>query len=261
MEHNNKIYRVIFNIIMVLISVFLMIPIIIIIGKAFFISENGKFLLSFNELKHIILLSGNFNSAFVNSLIYTSAITIFQTIFGILIAFLFSKFKFKFREALFVICLIVILLPFQVTMVQNYNLYKSLNLSDKMIGVIIPQIFLPVGIIFLRKYFVRINESIIETAAIDGASTLQILLLIIIPIGKNGILLLFFLAFVDSYNMYELPLTVLSDAGKYPLSLLMRDVIQDNVEHSFVPAVLYMIPSLGVFMFLKKYIVKGMDIM
>jgi multiple sugar transport system permease protein len=168
-------------------------------------------------------------------------------------------FKFKFREPVFLLCIFIMMLPFQITMVQIYNLIRGINLIDAYSGVIIPQVFLPIGVIFLRQYYLRIPSSVIETAMIDGASAITIFSRVAVPIAKNGVILLSFLAFIDSYNMYELPLTVLTSADKYPLSLMMRNVMEKYPEQAFIPALLYMIPPVLVYIAFRKNIIKGVS--
>lgn len=232
-------------------------PIIFIIYKAFTVSgENGSSF-SLNELKNIILLSERYHTSFFNSILLAIIITLGQTGFGIIMAFIFSKFYFRGRDVLFYMCVLVMVLPSQTMLVQTYRTVENLSMLNKYAGVILPQIFLPVGILFLRQYFCRVSDSVIEASLIDGASTIKCLTKIIIPMSKNGIYLLVFLSFVDSYNTYEIPLIVLNNSDKWPLSLLFRTVIEKHPEAIFVPAVLYMIPAVLLFILIKDNIVNG----
>ncbi len=211
-----------------------------------------------NEFKNILLLSDTFHTAFRNSVYYAVVITIGQTLFGILMAFIFAKFKFRFREPLFYLLLLFMILPTQTMLVQIYSAADRLSLIDTFAGVVIPRLFLPIGIIFLRQYFVRVSDSVIESAKIDGASTIDCLCRILLPIGKNGVFLLVFLAFIDSYNMYEIPLIILRNSAKVPMSVLIRAVVEKYPDEIFVPAILFMIPPVLLFSTLRDNLVNGM---
>ncbi len=103
----------------------------------------------------------------------------------------------------------------------------------------------------------RIPDSVIDAAQIDGASTLRILFKIVIPMSKNGIVLLTFMSFIDSYNTYEIPLVILKEEIKKPLSLIIRNVVENYPEQAFVPALLYMIPAILLFGMLRDNIING----
>lgn len=260
MKRRSSLSHKLFLITWIMILAALAVPIVLVLhGAVFRPDATGSLTFTLKEFKNVLLLGDIFPRAFGNSILYALPITIGQTVVGLFLAFIFSRFEFKFRDALFMTCLVIMIMPFQVTLVPGYNLLKGLRLLDTFIGVIAPQIFLPFGVLFLRQYFLRIPAGMIESAQIDGAGTWHILLRIIVPLGKNGILLLFFLAFVDGYNMFEPPLTVLNTEAKFPLSVVMRAVIEQSPEDAFVPAILYMIPALVLFTALRHNIISGMS--
>ena len=256
--NHKKIEWWICNIILFVILCATLYPIAFIVYKAFSELSGTEVIFSLKEIKNVLLLSDRYHKSFLNSIFLSIIITVGQTLFGILMAFVFSKFTFKFRDILFYVCVLLMILPTQTLLVQTYTTVEKLSLLDSYGGVIIPQVFLPIGVLFLRQYFCRISDSVIEASLIDGISTMKCLTKIILPMSKNGVLLLAFLSFVDTYSMYELPLTVLRDAEKFPLSLIFRNVIEKYPETIFVPAVLYMVPAVMLFIVLKDNIVNGM---
>lgn len=257
MKHS-KIEWWICNAILIIILCVTLFPIIFIVYKSFTESSGAEVVFSANEMKNVLLLSERFHTSFLNSIFLAVVVTIGQTIFGILMAFAFSKFTFKFRDLLFYLCVLLMMLPTQTSLVQTYSTVESISLLNSHWGVIIPQIFLPIGVLFLRQYFCRIPDSVIEASLLDGVSTIKCLTKIVLPMSKNGVLLLAFLSFVDTYSMYELPLIILRDSEKLPLSLIFRNVIEKYPETIFIPAVLYMIPAVLLFVILKDNIVNGM---
>lgn len=235
--------------------IWLVFPIMFLVVKAIYQGEGS---VSTNEFKNILLLSDTFHTAFRNSVCYAVVITIGQTFLGIVMAFIFAKFNFRLREPLFYLFLLFMILPTQTMLVQIYSMADRLDLIDTFAGVVIPRLFLPTGIIFLRQYFIRVSDSVIESAKIDGASTIDCLCRILLPIGKNGVFLLIFISFIDSYNMYEIPLIILRDSEKIPMSVLIRTVVEKYPDEIFVPAILYMIPPVLLFYALRENIINGM---
>ncbi len=240
--------------ILAILQLLLLIPILVILYETFF--YNGSF--SIDNLLGVFLTSDKFHTAFSNSVIYSVFISLGQIILGILIAYVFAFYKFKGKEVLWYSIIFIMILPIQSTLVQTYSLIETLDMTNQYIGVILPGIFYPIGIIFLRQYFERISMDVINAGQIDGAGGITLFFRIILPMSKNGICLLAFLSFIDSYNVYELPLILLRDYDKKPLSLIIRDVIENHPEEIFSAAVLYMIPAIIVFVLLKDSIISGL---
>ena len=235
-----------------------LIPIASVFIKAFFKIENEAVVFSLNEFENILLLSEKFHKAYANSLIISLLITVGQVIIGIVLAWIFTAYQFPLKKFLWTVILFTMILPPQATLVQNYSIMNQLELIDTYRGVIYPQLFYPIGVIFLRKYFSRISQDVIDAGYLDGTNKVTQLTSIILPICKNGIYLLAFLSFIDSYNIYELPLVLLRDLSKMPLSLLVRNIIENYPDEIFVPALIYMIPAVIVFLFARNTIMSGL---
>lgn len=110
---------------------------------------------------------------FCNSAIYTGAILIGQGLVIPAMAYALSRFRFPFRDGIFFAVIMLMLLPFQVTMVPNVLTLRNLGLMDTIWAVILPSCFTPLYIFLLRQYMVGLPNEIIEAAQMDGAGTFR----------------------------------------------------------------------------------------
>ena len=118
---------------------------------------------------------------FVNSAMYTGAILLGQALFIPAMAYALSRFRFPGRDALFFVIIMLMLLPFQVTMVPNVITLRAMGLLDTVWSVILPMTVAPFYIFLLRQYMVGLPNDMIEAAQIDGAGTLRCFVHVVMP--------------------------------------------------------------------------------
>ena len=102
------------------------------------------------------------------------------------------------------------------------------------------------------------NETL-DAARLDGASTFQILVQILLPIGKSGTISMVLLVFIEAWNMVEQPIVFLKDTTQYPLSVFLVSVNTNNFSLSFVCGLLAMLPVLFLFLFFNDELVEGIE--
>jgi len=196
---------------------------------------------------------------FWNSVFLVAAIVGGQIAVASLAAFAFAKIEFPGREPLFFIYILVMLMPYQVTLVPNYLVADWLHLIDKAGSIIFPGIFSAFGVFLLRQFMVSIPKQYIEAARIDGAGYLPIFWHIVLPLSKNAIAALAILVFMDNWNMVEQPLIFLQSAYKQPLSLFLSQVNLKEMGIAFAAATIYMIPALLIFFYAENYLIEGIQ--
>lgn len=172
-------------------------------------------------------------------------------------AWSFAHFEFKGKKVIFTIYILLMIMPFQVTMVSSYLIFERMNLMNTYLAIIIPNIFSTLPIFIMAKFFKGIPKSLIEAAKIDGASELVIFLNIAIPLGMPGILSTIILGFLEYWNCIEQPLVFLKDKAIWPLSLYLPNISTDNLGVSLVASVIMLIPALLIFLAGQKYLEKG----
>ena len=186
---------------------------------------------------------------FWNSVICTFPTVIGQVAVSSLAAFAFAKLKFPFRDKLFFIYIILLILPLQVTLVPDYMILENMNLLNNFLAVILPGTFSAFGICLLRQSIKYIPDSAIEAARVDGASYLKIFTNIILPQIKGGLITLALLCFIDNWNVVEQPLIYFDNEGMYPLSVTLTDVGSSDYGIIFACGVIFMIPALLIYLY------------
>ena len=194
---------------------------------------------------------------FWNSVLLTFPIVIGQTLVATLAAYAFAKMKFRGRDMLFFLYIVVMLMPFQVTLVPNYIIAGRLGLLNNPLSIIFPGIFSTFGVFLLKQYMEQIPDSYLEAAKVDGANPFQIFLKIIVPMSRAGIAAMAILVFIDNWNMVEQPLIFLQDATRQPLSLYLAKIVDGEKGLAFAVSTLYMLPMLLNFLYAERYLLEG----
>ncbi|MBQ3265473.1 MAG: carbohydrate ABC transporter permease [Ruminococcus sp.] len=207
---------------------------------------------SLEQYYQAFLRRPQFLNLFWNSVLITVPIVIIQTVVSIFAAFAFTKLKFPFRDALFFIFIILLIMPSWVTMVPNYMMIQRLGLLDTIWSLILPSAFTAFGVCLLRQYMRYVPDETIEAARIDGASTLKILFRIVLPQVKGGVAALMILTFIDNWNMVEQVIVFITDEEKYPLSVALSSFSSSDPGVIFACGVIFMIPPLLLYLYHSK---------
>lgn len=186
---------------------------------------------------------------FWNSVIIALPTVIGQVIVSALAAFAFAKLKFPFRDKLFFVYIVLLILPLHVTLVPNYIILDNMNLLNNFLAIILPGTFSAFGICLLRQSIKYIPDTSIEAARIDGASYFKIFTRIILPQIKGGLITLTLLSFIDNWNVVEQPLIYFDDSSMYPLSITMSDISDSDYGIIFACGVMFMIPALIIYFY------------
>lgn len=194
-----------------------------------------------------------------NSILLTLPIVAGQMVVSCLASYSFARYRRKRREVLFFSYIILMLMPFQVTLVPNYMIADSLNILDTIWAIILPGVFSTFAIFLLTKYMRQIPSGYIEAATLDGASEWQIFTNVALPLCKNAIFALTILLFIDYWNMVEQPLVLLTDISKQPLSVFLSQINEPELGIAFAASSVYMIPPLLIFFWGEDYLVEGIS--
>ena len=149
-----------------------------------------------------------FGRYYVNSIIVTVTVTILQITIASLAAFAFARLRFRGREALFLLYLSTLMIPFPVTLIPNFLIIKSLGWYDTLIALIVPSLFSVFSTFLLRQYYRGIPIDLDEAARMDGASSLRIWSQIIVPLSGPVLATLAIFVFQGTWNEFLWPLVV-----------------------------------------------------
>ena len=230
-----------------------------------YISENVnlKFIpdkVTLDQYRAVLITNSDYLVKFWNSVWLTVPITLFQLLIAILTSYGFSRYPSKLKGIIFFAYIILMIMPYQVTLVPNYLVAKKFGLLNTRLAIILPAIFSPFSIFLLTKVMRRVPASYVEAAKLDGAGELQILTKIYMPLCKNAIISIGMLVFIDYWNMVEQPLILMtSDEAKalHPLSVFLSQINTGDVGLAFAVGVVYMIPTILLFIYGEDSLVDG----
>jgi len=197
---------------------------------------------------------------------YLSAAGTFLALFvGTLAAYGFAQFKFAGSRLLFMLLLLTIMIPAEVTLIGRYELMFQLRLYDKIVGLLISYVAgsLLLVIFIMRNVFASISQDITDAAMLDGASSWKIFWEVMVPMGGNGLAACGILTFLNIWNefLFALTFTSMDKVRTLPVGIFMlkgqfglfnSGVLFATVLLSFLPIVL-------VFILLQKYFVRGLS--
>ena len=231
-------------------------------GGKVFISQkvNLKFIpdmVSFSQYNSVLLRSPDYLMKFWNSVKLVVPIVVFQLVLATFAAYGFTRYQGRIKEIIFFSYIILMLMPFQVTLVPNFLVADWLNLLDTRWAIWLPGIVSPFAVFLLTKYMRKIPVSYLEAAQIDGAGEWQLFVQIALPLCKGAIGSVAILVFIDYWNMVEQPLILIKDSMYHPLSVYLSQIKRAEIGLAFAIATIYMVPPILVFLYGEDYLVEG----
>lgn len=196
-----------------------------------------------------------------NSAMYTVAILLGQALVIPAMAYALSRFKFRGRDAIFFIVIMLMLLPFQVTMVPNVLTLRAMGLLNTAWAVILPTCFAPFYIFLVRQFMVGLPREILEAAEVDGAGTFRCFIHVALPVCRPILGAAVALSFADCWNLVEQPLTYLAGQTQLmPLSVMFNQLTENPSGVEFAGAALYILPALLIYLYFQKDILSGIQL-
>ena len=182
-----------------------------------------------------------------------------QLVFGAPAAWVLSRFRFRGRRALTTLYIVLMLMPFQVTMVPNYLVIDQLGLMDTLWAVILPFAFSAFPVFIMIRGFDAVPRELLEAAAIDGAGHFRTFFSIGLPLGMPGILAALVLGFLECWSAIEQPMTFIKDQALWPLALYLPQIVTDKLGLAMAASLMMLIPTVLVFLFGQKYLELGIQ--
>lgn len=205
----------------------------------------------------LLLDTPQFFTVFRNSCRQVFPIVLGHVFLGAPAAWAFAKFNFRGKKILYTLYIVLMLMPFQVTMVSSYLVLNKLQLIDTVWAVILPGAASTFPVFIMTRFFMMIPEAVMEAAAVDGASSFQAFVWIGIPLGSPGILSAVVLGVLEYWNAMEAPQAFLKNQALWPLSLYMANITADNAGVSLIASLITLMPPLLLFLFGQKYLEQG----
>ena len=257
--------------ILILIAISMLYPFFAMVNLSFvnddaIFSQAGKILYSGFTLENYknVFTQIPLSRYFLNSLIVASVTTAGQVIFAALAGYAFARFNFKFKNLLFLIILITMLVPPQVNIIPLFFLMRELHLIDTYSALILPGLFGGFGIFLMRQYFLGFPKDLEEAAKIDGCNLFETFFKIALPLALPTVATLAMFTFVTTWNSFMWPLIVTNSESMRTLPVGL-DIFKGSFREItlwgelLACSVICTIPVIGVFLAGKKYFIN--DIM
>jgi cellobiose transport system permease protein len=216
---------------------------------------------NFLHMVGVVFSTVPFVQSILNSVIIALAIGGGQALLCSLAGFAFAKLQFRGRNVLFLIVLLTMTVPAQLSIIPQYMIISGFNWVDTLQAVIFPGLASAFGIFWMRQHLATtMDDDLMGAARIDGANTWQIFWRIGFPIVRPAAFVLGLLGFVTSWNDFLWPLIVLKSPGNYTVQLAIQALQKSytvNLSLALAGSFLATIPLLVVFFFVGRRLVAG----
>lgn len=218
-------------------------------------------LFSLDQYWRVLIQGTSILRYYFNSVGYTAATLLGQIVIIPMLAYALSRFEFRGRDMISFAVIVLLLLPFQVTMVPTVLTLRRLGLMDTMWAIILPSLVSPFYVFLLRQSMLGIPGELFEAAQIDGAGPARCYVHIALPVSHAMIGAAVALSFADCWNMVEQPLVFLPNRSDLqPLSVVFNQLSQESTGVEFAGAVLYLLPALLIYLFFQDDIMTGITL-
>ncbi len=208
----------------------------------------------------------SFGRVYINSIIVATSQTIGILITSSLAAYAFARIKFWGRDVIFLLYLGTIMIPEWVLIIPIFLIVKNLHWLNTYQGLIVPGLTSAMSTFLLRQFFLTVPKDYEDAAFIDGASRLQILLYVILPLAKPALLTVGLLTFMGSWNTFLWPLIVSSEPEMQTLPLALSQLALtfgwSRIEWGALMAgtLLAILPITIIYGFLQDYFIRGITL-
>jgi len=212
---------------------------------------------------HVAMTTVPFGQFFINSLIVTTVGSTVKVILAILTAYALVFVRFPFKNVIFIVILVALMVPPQVSILPNYILIAGMGGKNTLWGIILPGLGTAFGTFLLRQHFMTLPGSILEAAEIDGAGHWRRLWQVVVPVSGPSIATVALVTVVSEWNDYIWPLIITDrpETMTLPVGLTLLQNSEGNGSGwgiLMAGAVLVIVPILLVFAALQRYIVAGL---
>lgn len=211
---------------------------------------------------YVNLLSGvPFLQWFATSLLFATVMAAFATFMCALVGYGLAKYRFRGQGLVFSLVLSALMIPFAVILIPLFVEVSALGLANQYLAYAIPFLCPAFGVFLMRQFIVGVPDELSEAARIDGVSEFGIFIRIILPVIRPALGALFVWMFLQAYNDFLWPNTVMNDPERYTLTLGLNSLrTAFSTDYSLVLAgtMLSAIPTVILFILLRKQLIEGL---
>ncbi len=202
-----------------------------------------------------------FYVVFWNSVKLTAFIVAGQMFVAVPAAWGFSRCHGRLASLLFYVYTILMLLPFQVTMLSNYLVIDAIGIKDTHAAVILPAVFSTFPVFLIYRSFLGVPEEVYEAFSLESSSRLRMFYHVGVPLAMPGIKAAALLGVIEYWNMVEQPLLFLKTPALWPFSLYIPGISYDNISYIFVCSLIVLLPMVLIIFGGKEAVSEGIGAM
>ena len=202
----------------------------------------------------------SFATYIMNSVIVATSVTLSSLVFATMAGYSLSKFSYLGRDAFFMIILITLMVPLEVTFIPLLLIVREFGWTNSYLGLIIPVMITPFGVFWMRQYIMTIPDDYAEAARIDGLSEIQIFWRIIFPMCRPALAALAILTFMTNWNSFIWPLIVVTrrDLWTIPVGLIsFEGEFFKPLNLIFAMAIIAVLPTVLLFAVVRRRLIGG----
>jgi multiple sugar transport system permease protein len=216
--------------------------------------------ISLEQYAGVLINQPSFLVLLFNSLKITLPVTIGALAVGMLTAYGFTLWKWKYKERVFLVYIVVMLMPLQAVLVPNYIVAALFGIQKSYLAIILPGIFSPFGVFLARQSMKAIPEAYLEAAKIDGAGNWYILFNVLIPQLKSTVAALCMLTFIEYWNVVEQAVIFIDDYRFEPLSIYLSRLSDGRTALIFAASCVYMFLPIWFLFIGQRDLEKGIEL-
>lgn len=209
-----------------------------------------------------LLAKRNFALYFFNSTFVAVACVAGNLLFCSMAGYAFAKIEFAGKRLLFSLVMLMLIIPGIATFVPLFVQVSNLGLANSYLGLILPFLVTPLGVLLMRQFISDIPDALIEAAKIDGASQVRIFSRIVLPLSGPPLATLAILTFLAQWNNFLWPLVIAQTDDRYtlPVALALFSVGANGTDYGLLlaGAVAVVTPMLLLFLCLQRYFIEGL---
>jgi sn-glycerol 3-phosphate transport system permease protein len=196
------------------------------------------------------------------SFVIASLIAVGKIILALISAFALVYFRFRFKQIVFWLIFITLMLPVEVRISPTYKIVSDLGMLNSYAGLTLPLLASATATFLFRQFFMTIPDELVEASRMDGASPMRFFWDVLLPLSKTNIAALFVIMFIYGWNQYLWPLLVSTEERYYPIVIGIKQMIaaESQVEWQLVmaTAMLALIPPVLVVVAIQRWFVRGL---
>ncbi len=213
-----------------------------------------------SQYKAVLIDQPSFLVLLTNSIKLTLPVVFLNLLVSLASAYGFTVWKWKGKEVIFFIYIIVMLMPLQAVLVPNYIIADKLGIINSYLAIILPGVFSPFGAFLMRQSMKALPEEYFEAARIDGCGDFRVFVYIVMPQVKSGAAALVMLTFIEYWNLVEQAVIFIRDYFLEPLSVFLSRLADGRIGLIFAASCVYMLIPFIFLIFGQEDLEKGIEL-